>query len=493
MGGAPDLQLALLRFSGDVGTKARATRFRFQGRLLQNLRDALRSAGVAPRVRVSRDRIFVEVPNRAAVEALARVFGVQSISLVECRTATRLEEITSAGEELFRERVRGRRFAVRARRVGNRNRIPVSAREVERTLGAALLPVSAGVDLGDPEVTARVEIGEGEAYFFSETTRAHGGLPLGVEGRALALISGGFDSAVAAWHLLKRGVALDYAFCNLGGATHQLGALRVAKVLADRWSYGDRPQLHAVDFSPLVEELQTRTQRRYWQVLLKRQMLRAADSLARARRAEAIVTGEVVGQVSSQTLRNLAVISRASSAPILRPLVGFNKEEIIAVAQRIGTFELSKVVGEYCAMVPQRPATGASERAVLEQERQLDPSLLERAVAGCTVFDLRSLDLEKLELPDLEVERIPEGATLLDLRSKADYERWHHADALRMDFPQALRAYPNFDRSVVYVLYCEIGLKSAHLAELMREAGFDAYHFKGGQPALAHRVAAARR
>jgi thiamine biosynthesis protein ThiI len=380
--------------------------------------------------------------------------------------------------------VRGKRFAVRARRVGDRTRIPLSARDVERTLGAALKPFSAGVDLGSPEVTAHVELLEGQAYFFPERTPAHGGLPLGVEGRAVTLLSGGFDSAVAAWQLLRRGVAQDYVFCNLGGETHQLGVLRVAKVLADRWHYGHRPQLHAVDFEPLVDQLRSKTAKRYWQILLKRMMLRAAGQVALERRAAAIVTGEAVGQVSSQTLRNLSVISQATEQMILRPLVGTNKEEIIRSSEKIGTFELSKMVGEYCDLVPRRPATGATLEAIETQERDMDSSLLDRAVARRAVFDLRALDLETLELPELEVSHVPEGATVIDLRSEQEYASWHHPQALRLDFPHALRAYPSFDRDKPYVLYCDLGLMSSLLAELMRKDGFDAFHFKGGTRAL---------
>jgi thiamine biosynthesis protein ThiI len=452
MGDDPGARLVLLRFSGDISIKARATRHQFVRRLLHNLRDAIASQGLTPRVRLSHNRIFVELPEQAELDPLTRVFGVQSISAVLARCPAELEEIVRTGEAVFRERVRGRRFAVRARRVGNRDRVPIAARDVERALGAALLPVSAGVDLGAPEATAYVELHEEGAYLLAERTPGGAGLPLGVEGRAVALLSGGFDSAVAAWKLLRRGVAQDYVFCNLGGVTHQLGVLRVAKVLAERWHYGHHPQLHAVDFEPVVEELRARTAKRYWQVLLKRLMLRAAEQVARRRRAAAIVTGEAVGQVSSQTLQNLAVISRATEQMILRPLVGAHKEEIIRSAERIGTFELSKLVGEYCDLVPRRPATAATLEAVEAEEQRMD--------------------------------RLPEDAVVIDLRSREAYESWHHPGALRLDFRHAARAYPSFEHGRTYVLYCDYGLMSAHLAELMRRSGFDAFHFKGGTRAL---------
>ncbi len=482
-------QLALIRFSGDLGIKARATRRKFQNQLIRNLTDALSSQGSIPRIRASRDRAFAEIRSDRDLEALTRVFGVQSVSLVERRTGTQLRDIVRTGEDLFRERVRGRRFAVRARRVGDRSRISVKAADVERDLGTALLSVSAGVDLDDPEVTLYVEILEDETCFFPERIRAHGGIPLGVEGHAVALVSGGFDSAVAAWQILKRGVGLDYVFCNLGGATHLQGVLRVVKVLADRWSYGDRPRLHAVDFQALSAELQSKTATRYWQILLKRLMLRAAECIARERQAVAVVTGEAVAQVSAQSRQNLSVIAQAASGLVLRPLVGFNKEEIIAIARMIGTFELSKVVGEYCAIVPSRPATGAALGAILAEEENLDLSRVEAAVGARDVYDLRSFDLEKLEIPELDVERVPDGAIVVDLRSKAEFDGWHHPSALHLDFAEALSAYLHFEAGPTYVLYCEFGLKSARLAHLLRERGIEAFHVKGGTKTLRRALA----
>ncbi len=188
--------------------------------------------------------------------------------------------------------------------------------------------------------------------------------------------------------------------------------------------------------------------------------------------------------MSSQTLQNLSVISQVASGLVLRPLVGLNKEEIIALAKKIGTFELSKVVGEYCAIVPSRPATRASLRAILAEEEKLDLALVERAVAARTVFDLRSFDVEKLDLPEIEGSQVPEGTTVIDLRSKAEFDSWHYPEALRLDFAEALRAFPRFDRSCTYVLYCEFGLKSAHLADHMRREGLEAFHVKGGTKTL---------
>jgi thiamine biosynthesis protein ThiI len=477
-------QLVLLRYSGDLTTKAPATRRRFVDQLLRNLRDAIASEGATVKLRPTRDRIFAEVSPPGAAPVLARVFGVQSLSIVEARPWQSMQDLVDAGVMLFTDAVAGKRFAVRARRVGERSQIPIDSGELERTLGAELYPGAAGVDLGNPEVAVRIEVMPREAYFFTQTLRGRGGLPLGAESNAVALASGGFDSVVAAWQLLKRGVELDYVLCNLGGRSQQVEALRVLKQVADRWSYGTRPRLHVVDFDPVSQDIQKHTQMRYWQVVLKRMMLRAGESVAKDRGGLAIVTGDAVGQVSSQTLQNLNTISEVTSMPLLRPLVGSNKEEILTIARDIGTFDASSQVNEYCAIVPSKPATHATLPAVLSEESRLDFELLERALAERSIFDMRRLDLAAFELPELRTDRVPEGATLLDLRSKAAFASWHYPDSLNLEFSNALRAFEHFDRKQAYVLVCEFGLKSAHLADLMRRDGFEASHFSGGLPEL---------
>ncbi len=481
--------LLLLRFSGDLTTKADATRRRMTSRLVENLRASLKPSGRAGRVVRERNRLFVELapaddPNAPSNEEiasrLARVFGIQSVSLCEAQTWASLAEIVEAGTRFGLDAVRDRRFAVRARRVGDRAEVPIRSLDIERELGESLRSVSAGVDLSHPETTIYVEVDAERAYYFVANRQGAAGLPLGSEGRAVSLLSGGFDSPVASWRLLRRGIALDYVFCNLGGRAHQLETLAVAKRLADDWQCGTRPRFHAIDFDPVSREIQAKVRTRYWQVVLKRAMLRAAEAVAGGWEATAIVTGDAIGQVSSQTLQNLAVISQATAFPILRPLVGHNKEEIIAESKRVGTHDLSARVGEYCAIVPSRPATHARLEDVLAEEARLDPHVLEAALESRVAFLLADVDLDAWAEEDLCARAIAPGDTVIDLRAKEAFATWHHPDALFLDFPNALRAYASFDPDQRYVLYCEYGLKSAHLAELMRRKGLDARHVSGG-------------
>ncbi|NRA10086.1 MAG: tRNA 4-thiouridine(8) synthase ThiI [Myxococcales bacterium] len=489
----PHAQLALLRFSGELGIKGRATRRQFRERLVGNLKDALRSRDIEARIEVSHDRILVELPPEhqtgaggepSAEQVLTRIFGTQSISWVRRYPLGALEELVETGLSLFREQVRGQRFAVRARWVGGRPLGGMRSHDVEVELGAALLPFAAGVDLGEPEVCVRLELAAGSVCFFSEQLPGPGGLPLGVEGAAVSLLSGGFDSAVASWQLLRRGVALDYVFCNLGGPGHLSEVLRVAQYLARHWSYGDRPRLHALDFGPLVRALREHTTQRYWQVLLKRMMLRAAARVGRRNRSPAIVTGDAMGQVSSQTLTNLTTISGATEHSLLRPLLGCDKQEIIEMARRIGSYELSLGVEEHCALVSQRPATAASPEAIASEEARLPAGLIEQAVRARHVFDLRSFEIDSLEEGDLGIDHLPRNALLIDLRPIEQFRQAHHPRALHLDFEQTLQASASLDRSRRYVFCCQFGLLSAHLAQQLTRAGFDAHHLRGGQPAL---------
>jgi len=175
------------------------------------------------------------------------------------------------------------------------------------------------------------------------------------------------------------------------------------------------------------------------------------------------------------------VISQASpEIPLLRPLLGFNKEEILAVARRAGLYDLAAAVGEYCDMVGRHPNTRAHLAQVKKDESALDPALLENLVRAGTVHDLRRLPAESLGPSILETDHVPDGAIVLDLRSLHAWKAWHWPGSLQLDLPRALEAWPAFDRGRPYVLVCEVGLKSAHLAETMQHGGFRAWHFAGG-------------
>jgi tRNA uracil 4-sulfurtransferase len=469
--------VVLVRLGAELTIKSRRTRSQFLRRLQRNLEDALSSAGIGHAVEATWARFFVRAATPAALPVIARVFGVSSISPVDRVVVADLDAIIEAGREAFADRVRGRRFAVRARRSGEH---AFNSRDIDVGLGAALLPFAAGVDLGAPEVTVHVEVRDAEAFLFTERIAGTGGLPLGVEGNAVALLSGGYDSAVSSWLMLKRGVELDYVFCNLGGEAYERAVVQVGKLLADDWSYGTQPRLHVVDFAEVLDALRDSTKPSYWQLVLKRLMYRAASIIGAERAAQAIITGEAIGQVSSQTLTNLRALDPAASLPLFRPLLGFDKEQIIALARTIGTAALSEQVKEYCAIAPGKPVTAASVLSVDREESRIDMAVLQRAVANRRVLDLRALKPADLVAPYLFTEDIPAGAAVLDCRPLPQFRAWHLPGAEHHDEIELLRGFRRLDKDRTYVLYCAHGIQTAYIAEKMQRAGYEAYSFKGG-------------
>jgi thiamine biosynthesis protein ThiI len=469
----------MLRLTGEITTKGRRTRSRFQKKLAENTRDALESSGAECRLRSDWSRMYLRA-DRAVAEPVSRVFGISSFSVLDAACDAHLSDIVEVGSRVYGDRVKGRTFAVRARRAGTHS---FSSQDVMRELGAAL-GEGARVDLTRPEVEVFVDVRDDRAVFYGARVAGAGGLPLGVEGRAICLLSGGFDSAVAAWMMLSRGVALDYVFCNLGGDAYQRMVLEVAAVLADRWSYGTRPTLLSLDFDPVVTGIRRTFRPGFQQIALKREMYRAAQSVGLRLGADAIVTGEAVGQVSSQTLANLRAIDGASSLPVLRPLVGMDKEEIISRSRHIGTYEISARVKEYCSISTGRPATAAALQAVLDEEKGLDPLPLADSLRSAKLFDLRALDMSRIAGESVFVAGFRNDATVIDTRDPQSFHRWHWKGAEHLEYDDLLTQYGKLDRNRTYVLYCEFGLKSARVAELMQRAGYEAYSFLGGVKAL---------
>jgi thiamine biosynthesis protein ThiI len=482
----------MVRFAGELAMKGRRTRRRFQRTLARNVRDAYVSEDRPCDIHQEWSRFYVDTAGPDPAGPLGRVFGISSWSEIDAVVPAELEEIVRCGAELYGERVKGRTYAVRARRSG---RHAFRSSDVMEQLGAALNP-GATVDLDTPDVEVFVEVRDEEARLFADRLPGPGGLPLGAESKAIALLSGGFDSAVAAWMLLRRGVALDYVFCNLGGDAYRRMVVEVAKHLADRWSYGTRPRLYVVDFVPVVAELRRTVERPYLQVALKRQMYRAAEAIAERTGADALVTGEAVGQVSSQTVANLRAIDAAADRPVMRPLIGSDKEDIIALSRRIGTHDLSARVREYCLISEGPTATRARPETLVRQERGFDAAVLETALEGVELLDLRRLRLAPLVAAGLFTDEIPDGALVIDMRepagddaagdarAEADPEDEFPPGTVRRTEAELRASFDDLDRARPVLLVCRQGMVSAQVAERMQAAGYEAYSLRGGLKAL---------
>ena len=479
----------LVRF-GELTLKSDRSRRRFLRRLIQNIRDALNTLGYKYEIENLWSRLLIDVYGdiNDAVEALRRVFGIHSLAIVSDRYFDGLDDLVRLGVEEFKDAVRGRSFAVRVKRVGRHN---FTSMDVARLLGSELLKYADRVDLTSPDVEVRLEIRDDRVFFYHGLVKAYGGLPIGTEGVAVALVSGGFDSAVAAWYALKRGAIVHYVFCNLDGEGYKMDVIKVLKVLSDKWSYGYMPKLYVIDFTGVLDELR-KTREDYWNVILKRMMYRAAERIAKKLRAGTIITGESLGQVSSQTMKNLFVSQRAVETPINRPLFGLDKEEIIDMAREIGTYELSARVQEYCAIVPEKPILSASLRVVEEEESKLDMSKLWEALESAEVINLRKYRPKPMD--EYGVDTIPCGAEVIDVRDEESYGRWHYPGAINIPAEELRRdpdRYLSKDRE--YVIYCEKGVLSRELAYYLRAMGYKVYYFIYGLPRLKKICELARR
>ncbi len=327
-------------------------------------------------------RMYVEVDWKSAdLEVFKRIFGIQNYSPAYITDAD-FDSLVSASEELVMEELeRGsRRFKVGAKRVSKD--FPMGVYDINRELGAFILRRFAGsieVDVHDPDFVLGVEIRDEGAVVYTRKYRAYGGLPVGVSGKALLLLSGGIDSPVAGWYALKRGViisALSFISPPYTDAPSKEKILDLMGVLSG-YSGGRELELYFCPLTPVLELITSESPERYWLILQRRSMMRIASRLAGDIGAVAIYTGESVGQVASQTLVNLMAVESVARYPVMRPLCGMDKVEIVEKAKEIGTYEISirKHLDVCSVFSPKHPTTGARLDRVEEIESSLGEEL----------------------------------------------------------------------------------------------------------------------
>jgi len=326
-------------------------------------------------------RILVTFKNHPAsadlIERISAVFGVANFSLVERvdrdLEALRRQILTALNGHSFES------FRIETQR-GDKS-FPLGSPEINRQLGAAVKEkVNARVDLEHPEFTVIVEILPNDAFFGFNKIAGAGGLPVGSSGRVVALISGGIDSPVAAYRLMQRGCRMIFVHFHSVPYQDRTSQEKVRRLVQRLTRHQFTSRLYLVPFGEIQRQIVATVARPLRVVLYRRMMLRISETIARKDKAKALVTGESLGQVASQTLDNMAVIQQATRLPILRPLVGMDKQEIIDQARRIGTFEISSIPDQDCCQlfVPAHPATKAHFAAVEEDEAKLATAELVR-------------------------------------------------------------------------------------------------------------------
>jgi tRNA uracil 4-sulfurtransferase len=312
-----------------------------------------------------------DVPKTTLVERLSGVFGVANFSLVE-----RVDRDI----EILRARIltalNGQRFdSFRIETQRGDKTFSLTSPEINRCLGAAVQEKSgARVDLKNAQFTVTVEILPRDAFFGFDKIAGAGGLPVGTSGRVAALISGGFDSPVAAYRMMQRGCRIIFVHFHSAPYQDKTSQEKVRQLVTRLTRHQFQSRVYLVPFGEIQRRIVAAVARPLRVVLYRRMMLRIGEAIARKEKARALVTGESLGQVASQTLDNMAVIEQAARLPILRPLVGMDKQEIIDQARRIGTFDISAIPDQDCCQlfVPKHPATKARFADVEQDETKFD-------------------------------------------------------------------------------------------------------------------------
>jgi thiamine biosynthesis protein ThiI len=387
----------LVRY-GEIALKSAGIRGHFEVQLTRHLR-AMLTLKDAPfdKIHRERGRFFIQTSEPLAIaEVAARVFGVVSTSPV-WTVPSKPEQILQLIGQLTPQLVRhGDSFAVRARRLKD---MPFTSQELAAKVGAKIMetaktanqPVS--VDLDKPDVEVHIEIRQKSTYIFTQIIPGPGGLPYGTQGMVIGLHSGGLDSPVAQWLMMKRGASVLPLYLDSDKTDEKQfrnRALESAKILAD-WIPSTQVQIIIVPFYKILKSLQKVRNRKLTCILCKRMMYRIGAMVASQEGAHALVTGETLGQVASQTLTNLAILDTVVSVPIFRPLIGMDKTETMDLARRIGTYDVSsKDVGE-CFAVPKKPTIAAELNKVHETEYRLPISKM----VSDAISQLERVPLEK--------------------------------------------------------------------------------------------------
>jgi thiamine biosynthesis protein ThiI len=371
----------------------------FMGRLVRNLRSAVSDLDVQS-VRALMGRIELVLGPGAAPEEVGdrvrRTFGVANFSYAS-RGPLDLDVLAAA---ILRD-LEGRdcaTFRVSARRADKR--FPLTSPQIEREVGGRIKQARGWtVDLENPELVIHAEFLTNDVFYFFDKRRGPGGLPTGTAGRVLCLLSGGIDSPVAAWRMMKRGCSVTFVHFHsypiLSRASQDKA--RELVTLLTKWQQHSR--LYLVAFGEIQQQVVLAAPAPMRVVIYRRLMLRIAERIGQARRAQALVTGDVVGQVASQTLENLAVVGHVASLPLFRPLIGTDKDEITAQAIEIGTYPISIIPDQDCCTLftPRNPQTRARLDAVEAAELRLPiDEMVERAVREALVeeFDFPVVGLK---------------------------------------------------------------------------------------------------
>ncbi|MFX0067462.1 MAG: tRNA uracil 4-sulfurtransferase ThiI [Promethearchaeota archaeon] len=388
----PKFDTIIVRY-GEIGIKSERTRRRFEKILIEGMHARLRNEKKPYRIRRERGRIFVDSSDaRSLYPLLVNIFGIVSFSPAVVLPTVELDQVIKGIVGYAKTVIAdGMTFAVRARRAGTHS---FTSKDVEIVAGKAILEAfnhELAVNLSKPDYTIHAEIREKKAYLYHKIVDGQGGLPLNTQGRVVCMLSGGIDSPVASYLIMKRGSLPVYVYFHSYPYVDKSPIKRVIDVAKKLKEYasGYKIRIYIVPHGDILKAIMKQSPKKMLCILCRRSMYRLTVRIAEREKAEAIVTGESLGQKASQTLTNLFVETHGMNFPIFRPLIGLDKVEIERIAKKIGTYESSIYPASCCTAVPRYPLTSASLSNVLDIEGRVESNrLIEESVESAEIIEL---------------------------------------------------------------------------------------------------------
>ena len=473
----------LIKLHPEIAIKSKSVRKRQTLLLERNIKTILLRIDSSIEVNNNYDHLTVRCPSDDAsvqqqlIERLSCIPGIVQFAQMQSSSFSSLHDIYLQVAAVYAEQIEHKTFCVRVRRAGKHD---FSSIEAERYVGGGLNQqvASAKVQLKQPDLTIALEIRKDQLIMVRKQYQGMGGFPLPSQSDVLSLISGGYDSAVSSYLMIRKGLRTHYLFFNLGGAAHEAGVKEMAYLIWSKYSLSHKVKFVSVNFAPVVDQILEHIDSGLMGVVLKRMMMRAAAIVAESLGIKAIVTGESIGQVSSQTIANLSVIDRVTETLILRPLIYQDKQEIIDIARKIGAEDIAKSMPEYCGVISKKPTVNAVLADVLASEQQFDFALLEQVVRDAKVLDIRTVDYQAEQQAHVvsELAQLPAAAVVLDIRAPEETElkpltvAGH--EVVELPFFRLASQFANLDQSKQYYCYCERGVMSRLQAVVLQEQGF---------------------
>jgi len=393
----------LIRY-GELGLKGKNIK-QFIVQLQNNIQDVLKDF---PEVRVTRSqgRMFVVLNGQdpePIIEKCRTIFGIYSLSLA-IKAKNEVEAIKEGALAALKQSENASTFKVSVRRANKG--FPIKSQEMNQVLGAHLLKNTSdfSVNVHEPDVEIKVEIREKATYITSTVIRGAGGLPVGTGGKTLLLLSGGIDSPVAGYLIMKRGVELEMIHFHSPPFTSERAKQKVLDLTKVLTEFGGTIKVHVVPFTKLQQEIFKTIPDRYAMTVMRRVMLKVSEKFCQKHNILALATGESLGQVASQTLASMNVINEVTNLPVIRPLVGLDKEEIIAYSKKIGTYDISVRPYEDCCtvFVPKSPVTNPTREKVNYLEKNIDfTPLIDEAVNNIEEITIDSAAMLEESFDDL--------------------------------------------------------------------------------------------